>query len=439
MDLVTLSRRLAEREISAVMVVEACLDRIERLDPDLKAFREIDAEGALAAAHQSDQRSHRLGPLDGIPIAVKDSIDIEGWVTRSGFGARSEQPAACDAQVIASLRKAGAVILGHTNMHEGALGATNDNPHTGRTHNPRRHDHTPGGSSGGSAAAVAAGLCPLALGTDTLGSVRLPAAYCGVAGYKPTRELIDNRGIEPLCKRLDQIGPLAGCVADLLVAHQTLTGQTLDKRVPDFEMLRIGCLVDCAGVSLDDDVRRAFENAVYRLRQAGAEIHDLSIDGLDAGPIRRAGLLLTEAEAADHFAADRMSYPDALSSDFSALLDYGENADADKLDAANELIGTTEHSIDALFDQIDLLVLPTAPQSAFCFDEAAPPNQAELTALASIAGTPAVSLPIPSTDLPVGLQLIGRRGADERVLRAAAQMESEFGFIYEDPMDETMP
>ncbi|MEZ5931080.1 MAG: amidase [Alphaproteobacteria bacterium] len=439
LDLVTLSGRLARRELSAVEVVEACLARIERAQPALNAFREVDAEGALAAARASDRRAQRLGPLDGVPVAVKANIDVEGLVTRSGLGPRGKNPATQDAAAVGRLRAEGAIILGHTNMHEGALGATNDNPHDGRTHNPRRHGCTPGGSSGGSAAAVAANLCSLALGTDTMGSVRLPAAYCGIAGFKPTRGLIDNGGVEPLCRRLDQVGPLAGRASDLAVVFATLTGQSPHRRLPEIEGMRIGCLAECDQVALDDDVRRAFENSLYRLQQAGAELRDVSIAGFEPGKVRRAGLLLAEAEAAAHFAADRLNHPEAFSSDFTALLDYGAHADRSRLADAERRIDETERSVDTLFDQIDLLALPTAPQTAFPFSETAPENQADLTVLASVAGAPAISLPIPSVDLPVGLQLVGRHGADALVLAAAVRMELELGFVYQDPMDETTP
>ena len=323
-------------------------------------------------------------------------------------------------------------------MHEGALGATNDNPHTGRTHNPRRHGHTPGGSSGGSAAAVAAGLCPLALGTDTMGSVRLPAAYCGIAGFKPTRGLLANDGIEPLCRRLDQVGPLAASAAGLALAFEALTGRALPARLPEIEGLRLGHPTDLDSLDLDDDVRRAFENAVYRLWQAGAAISELPIAALQPGRLRRAGLLLAEAEAAAWFAADREHHPAALSGEFCALLDYGAATDRSRLDEAERRIEQGKGDVTSLFETIDLLILPTAPQTAFPFDEAVPPNQADLTVLASVAGLPALSLPIPSADLPVGLQLVGRRDADDLVLGTAMRLECELGFAYRDPAEEAM-
>ena len=424
LDLVTLAKRLRRREVSALEVTEACLARIEKFDPAINAFRHVLAEEARDQAKSGE--GHR--PLDGIPIAVKDNIDIAGQVTRSGLGPRAERPAERDAEIVGRLRAAGAVILGHLNMHEGALGATTDNPHYGKTHNPWRSGFTPGGSSGGSGAAVAAHFCPLTLGTDTMGSVRLPAAYCGVVGYKPTNGLLSNVGIEPLCRKLDQVGPLARSVADIRLLMEALDVWPASGMARELSGLRFGRLMEFDQVELNDDVRRAFENALYRLHQADVEFQDVSIEGLQPDRLRRAGLLLAEAEAAEHFAEDRARFSSAFSDRFTSMLDYGARTSPEKLDEAESLLEHVRKKFDALFEKIDLLIAPTAPQAAFSFDDEAPANQADLTALANIAGAPAISLPILSTDLPVGLQIIGRRGADDLVLQAAALMELDLNF-----------
>ena len=413
-----------------MQVVEACLGRIENVDPAINAFREVDIEHALTTARESDARKDRLGPLDGIPIAVKDNIDIKGLVTRSGLGPRDEQPANEDASVIAGLRKAGAIILGHTNMHEGALGATNDNPHTGRTYNPWRHGHTPSGSSGGSAAAVAAGLCPIALGTDTMGSIRLPAAYCGLAGYKPGRGQIGNEGIEPLCKSLDQVGPIARSVADLGVWCEALTGSNPAGDEVDLRTLRIARLANVDDVEIAGDVQSAFNDVLTMLKQTGVETAVTDLPGCDLGKIRRAGLLLIEAEAAAHFHEDRQRYPNAFSEGFESLLDYGATADVASLAQAEMIVDQVEKDLDAMFEKTDLLIMPTAPQTAFSFEAPVPSNQADLTALANIAGAPAVSLPIgvDENGLPIGAQVIGARDTDDMVIAAAATFEKMMSF-----------
>lgn len=428
LDLVVLSGRLQRREISALEVTKACLDRIGRFDPALKAFRRVASDEALEQARSSDRRRQSLGGLDGVPIAVKANIDIRGLVTESGFGPRHEQPAMQDADIVARLRAAGAVILGHVNMHEGALGATTDNPHHGRTHNPWRLGFTPGGSSGGSAAAVAARLCPVALGTDTMGSVRLPAAYCGIVGYKPSHGLFSNQGIEPLCQRLDQVGPMARSVADLRLLIEALDGKLASKKRIELSNLRVGRLKEFDEVVLQDDVRRAFENSLHRLHQAGVEMVEVSIEDFQPSKARRAGLLLAEAEAAAYLAEDRARFPKAFSAGFTSMLDYGAKAGSKKCDEAERLIDSVRKNFDVLFETVDLLVMPTAPETAFAFDQDVPQDQADLTAVSNIAGAPAISLPIPSVDLPVGLQLVGRCGTDALVLQVADLMEGDLGF-----------
>lgn len=438
LDLVALSRRLDSGDISGRAVTEVCLRRIERFDSAIHAFCQLDADGARSQAAISERRQQRIGPLDGVPIAVKDNINIGGLVTRNGLGTRAERPAARDAEIVARLRAAGAVILGHLNMDEGALGATTDNPHHGKTHNPWRLGHTPAGSSGGSAAAVVARLCPLALGTDTMGSVRLPAAYCGIVGFKPSQGLLSNDGIEPLCRRLDQVGPMARSVSDLRLFFETLNILVVPHRTTELSLLRVGRLVEFDEVQQDDDVRRAFANAFHRLSQAGIEIVDVSIPGFCPSKVRRAGLLLAESEAAATFAADREEFPEAFSKAFATMLDYGARATKEKLGEVERLIDDTRTGFDRMFETIDLLIAPTAPQSAFSFEDDVPSNQADLTALANMAGAPAISLPIPSAGLPVGLQLIGRRGDDALLLRAAELMEEDLCFKGEDMMLEEL-
>ncbi|MGI9450854.1 MAG: amidase family protein, partial [Geminicoccaceae bacterium] len=257
---------------------------------------------------------------------------------------------------------------------------------------------------------------------------RLPAAYCGVVGYKPTTGLLSNVGIEPLCGWLDQIGPLARSVADIRILMEVLCDRPAGALTTELGELRFGRLVEFDEVELSDDVRRAFENAVYRLHQADVEFQDVSIEGLQPDRLRRAGLLLAEAEAAEHFAEDRVRFSSAFSDSFTAMLDYGAGASSEKLDEAENLLEHVRKKFNALFANVDLLIAPTAPQTAFSFDDEAPATQADLTALANIAGAPAISLPILSADLPVGLQIIGRCGADALVLRAAELMEHDLNF-----------
>ena len=430
LDLTVLSAKLAIREISAKEILESCVRRIERFNPAFNVFRQVDVERARAQAKASADRKRRIGPLDGIPIAVKDNIDIAGLATRSGLGPRDERPADVDAEIIGRLRAAGAIILGHTNMHEGALGATNDNPHYGHTHNPWRHGWTPGGSSGGSAAAVAARMCPLALGTDTMGSVRLPAAYCGLVGFKPGWGRIANAGIEPLCRQLDQVGPMTRTVADLRCSFEIMTGLRPPAIDVDLRTIRIACLDSIDQIDLGNDVRAAFDDALVKLANADIHVSRIGCQGCDPGKARRRGLLMVEAEAASYYRPDREHHPTAFSGAFTELLDYGASVGEDRVVDAERVISDVGRRFDALFETVDLLIMPTAPQTAFAFAEPAPSNQADLTALANFAGAPAISLPIAASPegLPVGIQIIGAKGTDSAVLSAAAALEEIFEF-----------
>ena len=208
-------------------VAEAALAQIAARDPVIRAFTHVDAEGARAAALASEHRwraERPLSALDGVPVAVKDNIAVAGLPLTAGMEHRRGLFASADAEVVARLRAAGAVIIGMTNMHEAALGSTTDNRFYGRTDNPAAPGHTPGGSSGGTAAAVTAGFVPLGIGTDTLGSVRLPAAYCGVAALKPTPGLLPKAGLIDLSWSLDTIGPIAASIDDLATVMLAIAG-----------------------------------------------------------------------------------------------------------------------------------------------------------------------------------------------------------------------
>ena len=210
-----IAQAIRHKEISAEEVVQAHLDRIGQVNGALNAVVQLCADRAVSEAKAADEalaRGDSVGPLHGVPMTLKDSLDTEGIISTGGTKGRESFVPSEDSVVAARLRAAGAILLGKLNMHECALGATTDNPHHGPTHNPWRAGYTPGGSSGGCGAAVAAGLVLAALGTDTLGSVRLPAAYCGIVGLKATMGLISTRGVVPLSPSLDHIGPLCRSV-----------------------------------------------------------------------------------------------------------------------------------------------------------------------------------------------------------------------------------
>ncbi len=422
----------------SLAATRAALQRIAATNDDWHVFITVDAEGALKAAADSDARRAEgavLSPLDGMPIAIKDNIDVAGLPTTVGTDAHRGAVAQRDAAVIARLRAAGAVILGKLNMHEGALGATTDNRFYGRCENPRAPGHTPGGSSGGSGAAVAGGLVPIALGTDTMGSVRIPAAYCGCWGLKPTQGLVGTSGLVYLSWTLDTIGPLAATPEDLADAIRIMAGPDRDDPrsvtapagwdpapLPtDLRGIRLGRPRVVDAVATEDAVRAAYDALLERARAAGAEIVDLDIAGWDTGRARRAGLLVSEAEAGSLIGADLDARPEAFSESFRAMIDYGRKAPGERIAAAYHALGQLGLAARNALGGVDALILPTAPQRAFAHGAPAPVNQADFTALANIAGLPAVAFPLPgpADEPPTSAQLVGRPFAEGALLGLA--------------------
>ncbi len=436
---------LAAGDITSRALAQAYLDRIAAIDGDVNAYITVTAETALAQADESDARAARLGPLDGVPIALKDNIDVAGVTTTNGMGPRNHPVPATDAPVVARLRAAGAVLLGKLNMHEGALGATTDNAHHGRAQNPWARGVTPGGSSGGSGAAVAARLCAAALGTDTMGSVRLPAAYCGVAGLKPTFGLVSTRGVAPLSWRLDHVGPLCRTVADLGLMLDAMAGHDPDSMesvaAPDaggyaaeaphnLTDVRVGVIANFDTVEISADVLHGFQAALARLESMGAREQRLTLPDYDPSLARRAGLLVSEAEAAVFHEPDLADHPAAFSDTFRSMLAYGRDVKGDRLVKAERTVQHAGFALRRAFDEVDVIAAPTTPQTAFPFDQPVPANQADLTAPANFAGCPAVSLPcgVSESGLPLGLQLIGPPFSERYLLGLAMAFEAACGY-----------
>ena len=417
------------------VLAEAYQSAIDRINPSLNAYVGVSSgmleEQARTAEHR--RREGVIGRLDGIPVALKDNFDIAGWATRAGLPGRN-QPVENDAHVVARLRASGAVLVGKTNMDEGALGAATDNPHYGATHNPWKHGYSAGGSSGGAAAAVAAGLAAAAVASDSLGSVRIPASYCGVYALKPTHGEISARGMVPAARRLDAVGLLARSVADLNVLLQVLAGYDADdarsrrRRValalPDWEpgRLRCGLLPDLAAAGVQPEVIAVFEAALAKLPRELGERRTVDFDDWPFARTRRAGLLLMEAEMLGTFAGDLADTTHPVSDRFRSMLDFAARKTAADYAAADRVLDAATLKMRRLFAQIDVLVLPTTPQGAFPLDGPVPDSQADLTSFASLAGCPAVSIPMGTLPdgLPVGLQLVGARGSDLRLLELAA-------------------
>jgi aspartyl-tRNA(Asn)/glutamyl-tRNA(Gln) amidotransferase subunit A len=409
---------------------------IERLNPRLNAFvadfsASLIQEQSLAADRR--RRDGVIGRLDGMPIAIKDNFDVAGVPTRAGMRRRSVA-AEGDAHIVTRLRASGAVLLGKTNMDEGALGLTTNNPFHGATHNPHRLGYTAGGSSGGAAAAVAAGMAVAAIGSDTLGSVRIPASYCGVYALKPTHGEISARGLVPAARRLDAVGLLARGVDDLTVLLQTLAGYDADdarsrrRRVafspPDWEPgnLRAGFLPDLAAVGVERDVIDVFEAALSKLTGELGERRTVDFSDWDFARTRRAGLLLMEAEMLNTFAEELADEAYPVSPGFRHMVDFAARKSAADYVAADRVLDDATLKMRRLFAQVDVLVMPTTSQGAFPLDGPVPDSQADLCSFASLAGCPAVSIPMGtlSNGMPIGMQLVGARGSDLRLLELAA-------------------
>lgn len=426
---------LAAGRVQPQGLIDAYEAAIERINPELNAYVDLRSGLLQDQAQMADRRRRdgSIGRLDGIPVALKDNFDMAGWPTRAGLPGRG-QPVKGDSHVVARLRASGAVLVGKTNMDEGALGASTDNPHFGATHNPHRHGYSAGGSSGGAAAAVAAGLAAVAVGSDSLGSIRIPASYCGVYALKPTHGEISARGMVPAARRLDSVGLLARSAEDLTMLLHVLAGYDADDArsrrrrvafdVPDWEpgRLRTGVLTDLAAVGVQAGVIEVFEAALAKLPHALGECRAVDFDDWDFAATRRAGLLLMEAEMLGTFSADLANEEFPVSPRFRNMLGYAANKSAAAYAVADRVLDAATLKMRRLFSQVDVLILPTTPQGAFPLDGPAPDSAADLTSFASLAGCPAVSLPMGKLPdgMPVGLQLVGARGSDLRLLELAA-------------------
>ncbi len=416
-----------DASLTPLRVVEEALSRIEQLEPQLNAFADRMTDAALVeAADRTRELADGMdrGPLHGVPVAIKDIIDVAGTPTGFGTRARRAVMADADALLVARLRAAGAVILGKTNLLEYAYGIPH--PLIGQTNNPHDLTRTSGGSSGGSAAAVAAGIVPLAIGTDTGGSIRIPASYCGIVGLKPTYGLVPTDGVFPLSWTLDHAGPLAGNVADAALALACLSAETVDAPPRPVAGLRIGRVGrHFRSREVTPGVAATLDGAIERLRAAGAIVVDLEIPELDRA--NHALIAIVQAEASLVHDELLPRNPEGYAPQTRAQLEAGYRVSAVDYLRAMHLRAIVRDAVEAAFAEVDVVASPSVPFVAPHADPQIEDGDGEMlsSGVANLTGHPALSLNAGwSEGLPVGLQLIGAYGNDFALLAAAASIEA---------------
>ncbi len=389
-------------------------DDLEAANAALNAFTDFDRNASGGS-----------GPLSGMTIGIKANIAVQDMPWTGGLEAYRDRIAEKDAEAVARLRAAGATIIGMLNMEEAALGAKTDNPFYGPTHNPHQIGHTPGGSSGGSGAAVSAGLCDAALGTDTMGSVRIPAAYCGIYGLKPGRGAIGQDGLELVDASLDSIGPLARSLDMLDAVSRVLIDGYDDSQAID----NIALLDDLGGVDCEPAVLEGYDKAkaVLDVSKSFSLPHPLT-------RIRFAGFIMSSLGLSKELGDILANNPDGLSDHLKHLLTFGPKRSADDLAEDRAILAEVSDAVRSAVGETGALLLPTAPQAAFNHDENAPANQADFTCLANIAGLPSITIPSGrnAEGMPVAVQLVGAAGNEAGLVAKARELDTSLS-AYQPP------
>jgi len=450
LSVAAVSRALHAREFSSLELTDAYLNRIEQLDPRINAYITVTAERARTDARRATEElaaGRSRGPLHGVPVALKDLYETAGIRTTGGGKIHSDHVPAADCTAARKLRDAGTILLGKLNTHEYAYGVTTNNPHYGPTRNPWNLEHIPGGSSGGSGAAIAAGLATATMGTDTGGSIRMPASVCGVVGLKPTYGRVSKAGVLPLSYLFDHAGPLTRTVEDAALLLNAVAGyDPLDPttiRTPTenyttalgsggLRGLRIGIPRAYFYDHLEDGIAGPVEAAISTLRRLGADVRDVAIPGIAEGVGALFALVLAEAQ---EIHADAMrTRPADFGADVRALLSNPPPDGAALmrgLRARDALCVSVRNPLES----VDLLVTPTTPivaarigQETIRYggmEESILSAMIRCTAPFNATGLPALSLPCGFTGagLPIGLQIVGRSFDEAAVLRAGHAYE----------------
>ena len=444
------SELLRRRDVSPVDLVEACLSRIERHDRAINAFITVTREQALATAREMEselRRGRPRGPLHGVPIALKDNIDTDGVLTTAASGVFKDRVPTEDAEVVVRLKRAGAVLLGKLNLHEFALGGTSTVTHFGPVHNPWALDRVAGGSSGGSAAAIAADMCFGALGTDTGGSIRIPASLCGIVGFKPTYGRVSTRGVVPMAWTLDHVGPMCKTVEDAALVLSAIAGYdaldptSIDAPTEDYvravrmatTKLRVGVARTPFFDNLNPEVAKAVEGAIDVVRKLTASVVDVEVP--------------SSGNIADVWNPEIYAYhtpwitktPELYQEATRNLIQGASKANAATYAQARHQVDVVRREIRKVFATVDVLITPTQrgvaqpivpPQPAPAAGRGgAPPGAAGggliNTAAFDIYGLPTISVPcgFSASGLPIGLQISGNHFAESTVLALAHAYE----------------
>lgn len=433
-----LARRLRRRELDAASLLESFAARIERLGDTSKAYISLDLERARQRAADIGTDFQGRGPLTGIPYACKDLFDVEGIATTAGSRVLADNIAHADAAAISRMRRAGAIFIGKNNLHEFAYGATGENTLYGTPPNPWDASRLAGGSSSGSAAALGYGLCAAALGTDTGGSVRAPAALCGLVGFKPTYGRIDTEGMIPYSWSLDHVGTFTRSAADAQFLFAALARDSVIADAPDLRGLDFGIADSFFFERCDAEILAGVERLKDFLQHAGARLVPVEMPSMEY--TRSVSLTVQMPEALSYHNRYLEDRGDLYSADFRAGLALGQCLLAEQYIRARRLIETYRRDLQRVFDEVDLLLTPATPVIAPKIGSvevkiegvAEPVGNAitRYTSFFNMTGHPAITFPcaMHSTGLPIAAQLVGRHFADEQLLETTALIEREFGF-----------
>jgi aspartyl-tRNA(Asn)/glutamyl-tRNA(Gln) amidotransferase subunit A len=446
--------RIRRGELSSLDATESYLERIERIDGRVKSYITVAAEQARERARQADEALEQgriLGPLHGLPIALKDNIDTAGIRTTVGSAFFAERVPDRDAEVTRRLYEAGAVLLGKLTMHEFAYGATNQNPHHGACRNPWDLDRIPGGSSGGSGAAVGAGLCAAALGTDTGGSVRIPAALNGVSGLRPTTGRVSNRGVSPITWTFDTVGPLARSIEDAALVLSVIAGHdpedpgSIDCHVEDLigalehglDGLRIGVPRNFFFDGLDPDVADRVRDAAEVLARGGAAVEEVELTGAERADETTTRMIWAEAYAIHR---NRLAeQPELFGEDVRRRLLLGEQVAGADYAEYRQWARQWRRSLELVFRELDLVLTPAAETTAPRADDAemiaTTRRLTRLTYAWTLSGLPALSVPcgFDGAGLPIGLQLAAAPFREAMLVRAGAAYQRETDWHLREP------